>query len=101
MHDRTGPRHTTPRTHPERTRPSRQAPATKVVARLPYDPVTGKRTPYEPTFRTVRTEVQRRTAGGGWTCIAVAENPDWADTLCRAMNWIMDDGGEDPESRFG
>lgn len=71
------------------------------IRRLPYDPITGKRTEYEPTFRSVRTEVQRRTAGGGYTSIAIAENPDWADTLARAMNWIVDGGGDDPETKFG
>lgn len=44
--------------------------------------------PYRPQFRTVGTEVQRSTLGGGWEAMAVAENPDWAGTIAAALNWL-------------
>lgn len=42
----------------------------------------------ERRYRATRTEIQRTTAGGGWLTIAVADDPDWADTIARCLNFF-------------
>jgi hypothetical protein len=39
-------------------------------------------------YRAVRTEIQRSTAGGGWTTIAVADDPDWADHITGCLSFF-------------
>lgn len=43
---------------------------------------------HRPAFRTVRTEVQRSTAGGGWETIAVAENTFWSGAIADALTFL-------------
>ena len=42
-----------------------------------------------PRFRRVVTEIQReKPVTGGWETIAVAEDPDWANAITAALNWL-------------
>lgn len=44
--------------------------------------------PHRAHYRTVLTEVQRSTVGGGWSTVAVAEDPDWAASISAALDWL-------------
>ncbi len=67
-------------------------------------PATGSRTDGEPAtvpdiraphigahraaYRAVGTEIQRSTVTGGWTTVAVADDPDWAASITSALSWL-------------
>lgn len=60
--------------------------APKVLSPLAADLPAARRP--ARSYRATTTEIQRSTAGGGWLTVAVAEDPDWAETIARCLNFF-------------
>ncbi len=67
--------------------PRNPRPATGSTRDIPTATIPDIRT-YRAVYRAVGTEIQRSTVSGGWTTVAVADDPDWSASIVAAMTWL-------------